>query len=55
MYKSLVSGLGRVLRPETVIYLCMESPRVWRDVFGRDPGPDGLTALLDKRARDLWA
>ena len=54
IYKVLVQGLGRVLPPETVIYLCMESPRVWRDVFGHDPGASGLTALLDRRARDMW-
>ena len=54
MYKTLVQDLGRVLPPETTIYLCMESHRVWRDVFGRDPGSSGLTALLDRRARDLW-
>ena len=55
IYKTLVQGLGRVLPPETVVYLCMESPRVWRDVFGQDPGTAGLTAMLDQRARDLWA
>ncbi|MDR2725570.1 MAG: DNA photolyase [Candidatus Adiutrix sp.] len=54
MYKRLVQGLGRVLPAETVIYLCMESPRVWRDVFGQDPGTAGLTELLDRRARSLW-
>ena len=53
MYKALAQGLARVLPAETVIYLCMESPRVWRDVFGRDPGTAGLTALLDARARQL--
>jgi spore photoproduct lyase len=54
MYKSLVEHLARVLPAETVVYLCMESPRIWRDVFGQDPGPDGLTALLDRRAHSLW-
>ena len=54
VYKALVQGLSRVLPPQTAIYMCMESPRVWREVFGRDPGTAGLTALLDERARSLW-
>jgi spore photoproduct lyase len=53
MYKSLAENLARVLPAGTIIYLCMESPRVWRDVFGHDPGTAGLTALLDDRARGL--
>ena len=53
MYKSLAESLARVLPAETAVYLCMESPRVWRDVFGQDPGTDGLTDLLDRRARSL--
>ncbi|MDR1043968.1 MAG: DNA photolyase [Candidatus Adiutrix sp.] len=55
LYRLLVSGLRKILPPETVIYLCMESPRLWRDVFGRDPGSEGLTAALDRRARQLAA
>jgi len=54
LYKAMVQGLRRILPPETAIYLCMESPRVWRDIFGRDPGTAGLTTLLDRRARSLW-
>jgi spore photoproduct lyase len=54
MYKSLAENLARALPSETVIYLCMESPRLWRDVFGQDPGTAGLTDLLDRRARSLW-
>ncbi|MDR3038642.1 MAG: DNA photolyase [Candidatus Adiutrix sp.] len=53
MYRALAEGLRRVLPPETALYLCMETPRVWRDVFGRDPGPAGLAELLDRRAASL--
>jgi spore photoproduct lyase len=53
MYKALVAALKETLRPETVIYMCMESPRLWRDVFGHDPSTEGLTALLDRRALEL--
>jgi spore photoproduct lyase len=31
------------------VYLCMESPRVWNEVFGFDPGPNGLIERLDHR------
>jgi spore photoproduct lyase len=35
--------------PEAFLYLCMESPRVWRETFGFAPdGPD-LARLLDER------
>jgi spore photoproduct lyase len=54
MYKKLVENLARVLPAETVIYLCMESPRVWRDVFGEETDTAGLTDILDRRARSLW-
>ena len=53
MYRTLVTALGEVLPSRAIIYMCMESPRVWRDVFGRDPGTEGLTALLDRRAVEL--
>ncbi len=49
MYRHLVSGLRKIMPPSTVIYMCMESPRVWRDVFGYDPGTEGLTALLNRQ------
>ena len=48
MYCRMVEYIRRA-DPEACIYMCMESPRVWREVFGRDPGPDGLIALLDER------
>ena len=53
LYRHLKKALGRVLSPDTTIYMCMESSRLWRDVFGTDPGTEGLTGLLDKRAREL--
>jgi spore photoproduct lyase len=53
MYRAVLAGLKRAVGPDPLIYLCMESPRVWRDVFGRDPGTTGLTALLDNRAAEL--
>jgi len=53
MYRHLVSALKEILPPRAVIYMCMESPRLWRDVFGFDPGTEGLTDLLDRRALEL--
>ncbi len=55
MYRRLVRSLRRALPPDAEIYMCMESPRVWRDVFGEDPGTEGLTGRLDRRARELLA
>lgn len=53
MYRAVVRALREALPPRAFIYMCMESPRVWRDVFGRDPGTEGLTAGLDRRAAEL--
>lgn len=53
LYRSVAAALKRVLPPSTLVYMCMESSRVWRDVFGHDPGTEGLTASLDRRALDL--
>lgn len=55
MYRHLLRELRKALpaTSQAVIYLCMESPRVWRDVFGRDPETEGLTAQLDARAMAL--
>ena len=53
IYRTVAAALKEALPPETVLYMCMESPRLWRDVFGRDPGTEGLTALLDRRALAL--
>ena len=35
--------------PQTCVYMCMESSRVWREVYGFDPGTDGLIRMLDER------
>jgi len=48
MYRSLLTSI-RGFWPEACVYLCMESPRVWREVFGFDPGPRGLIEMLDQR------
>ena len=40
--------LARAL-PGVHLYLCMESPRVWREVFGYAPGGEELARLLDGR------
>lgn len=53
MYKALLAALHRVLPASALIYMCMESPRLWREVFGFDLGTEGLTRLLDDRARAL--
>jgi len=53
LYRGVASALSRVLPDSAVIYMCMESSRVWRDVFGTDPGTEGLTARLDLRALEL--
>jgi len=38
--------------PGVFLYLCMESPRVWQEVFGFSPEGGELAKLLDKRALD---
>lgn len=53
LYRFVAAALKRVLPPSTLVYMCMESSRLWRDVFGRDPGTEGLTASLDQRALNL--
>lgn len=53
MYRFLNQSLRKVLPADTVVYMCMESPRVWRDVFGHDPQTEGLSALMDERVRSL--
>jgi spore photoproduct lyase len=46
MYRTVLGLLREVVLPGTRIYLCMESGRVWREVFGHDPGTAGLTGLF---------
>jgi spore photoproduct lyase len=48
MYGRMREWLGEVL-PGAFIYLCMESPRVWREVFGFAPEGEELARLLDGR------
>ena len=35
--------------PEALLYLCMESPRVWQEAFGFTPDGPNLSRLLDGR------
>ncbi len=48
MYARLREWLSRVA-PGALLYLCMESPRVWREVFGFTPEGETLSQLLDRR------
>ncbi|MFZ2087190.1 MAG: spore photoproduct lyase family protein [Desulfobaccales bacterium] len=48
MYSLLRDELSKVF-PRAQLYLCMESPRVWREVFGYAPEGEGLARLLDGR------
>ncbi len=48
MYARLREWLNRAA-PGAQVYLCMESPRVWREVFGFMPEGEALSALLDGR------
>lgn len=49
MYRHVLGEIRRVA-PEVCVYLCMESPRVWQEVFGYDPGQEGLIHMLDRQA-----
>ena len=47
VYRTLYEELNRVL--SAPIYLCMESPAIWGEVFGEVPGKiDGLRAIFTK-------
>lgn len=48
MYARMREWLSQAA-PEALLYLCMESPRVWREVFGFTPYGDHLAHLLDGR------
>jgi spore photoproduct lyase len=48
MYAGLREWLTRVA-PGALLYLCMESPRVWQEVFGFTPEGETLSQLLDRR------
>jgi spore photoproduct lyase len=46
MYRTVLARLRPALGPDTIVYLCMESGRLWREVMGFDPGTAGLTAMF---------
>jgi spore photoproduct lyase len=46
MYGRMREWLGRAA-PDAPVYLCMESPRVWREVFGLAPENGALARSLD--------
>jgi len=48
MYALMREWLQAAL-PGVFLYLCMESPRVWQAVFGRQPKGEDLARLLDGR------
>jgi spore photoproduct lyase len=48
MYSRMREWLSQAA-PEALIYLCMESPRVWKEVFGFSPEGRRLSFLLDRR------
>lgn len=48
MYARMWEWLSQAA-PEAFLYLCMESPRVWREVFGFTPDRKSLSLLLDGR------
>ena len=48
MYRHLLEAIRRA-DPEACVYMCMENPRVWQEVFGYDPGGPGLVRMLDRR------
>lgn len=48
MYTRMREWLSQAA-PEALLYLCMESPRVWREVFGFAPDGTSLSHLLDRR------
>jgi spore photoproduct lyase len=42
LYGTILSYLKPRVDPRATIYLCMESPRMWREVMGFDPTTQGL-------------
>ena len=48
MYSKLLKSI-REYAPEVMVYLCMESPGVWREVFGSAPAHNqAFKAMLDE-------
>ncbi|MBD3315502.1 MAG: hypothetical protein GF344_06920 [Chitinivibrionales bacterium] len=54
-FYSVVREAVEEYRPETTLYLCMESDEVWRECSMDRRIPGGLPALLDKRAAAMLA
>ena len=50
IYKKLVEMIRR-RAPEITVYLSMESPEVWRRVFGKDYSKSSVCELLDQAGR----
>ncbi len=48
MYAKMREYLAQAA-PGVLLYLCMESPRVWQEVFGFSPEGERLAHLLDER------
>jgi spore photoproduct lyase len=48
MYARMREWLAQAA-PEALVYLCMESPRVWAEVFGLTPSSESLSRRLDRR------
>jgi spore photoproduct lyase len=48
MYARMREWLAQAT-PEALVYLCMESPRVWAEVFGFTPSRESLSRRLDRR------
>jgi spore photoproduct lyase len=48
MYARMREWLSQAT-PEALVYLCMESPRVWQEAFGFTPDGQSLAGLLDGR------
>ncbi len=48
MYARMREWLSQTV-PGVFVYLCMESPRIWQEVFGFAPETEDLSRLLDRR------
>jgi spore photoproduct lyase len=54
IYKTVVEKIRR-RAPDVTLYLSMESPEVWRRVFGAEPSRAEVCALLDRAGRPRHA
>lgn len=52
MYTRVRGWLAEAL-PGALVYLCMESPRVWQAVYGWQPQEEDLARLLDGRVPEM--